>query len=439
MKAFFHSSDLDGQCSGAIVKRFYPECRLIGINYGQPFPWDDIEPNEPVFMVDFCLQPFEDMVRLANMATLVWIDHHKSAIEESVAYHVDKAIPGLRQVGLAGCELTWTYIQEFVMRDKKEKEPVPLAVTLIGAYDTWRKDIHVEEVMKDIPGYEGIYAISNLGRVFRYERPIKNQVGDTGARAASGWMSPSLSNSGYLQVCFSKDGQRESRFIHRLVAAAFVPGEDETLNEVNHIDGDKDNNRYDNLEWASRHQNEGHAFKVLHKGTSVFHGVSYNAARDRWKASVTIAGSRKFIGYFQSEKEAARAYDDFVVNGVFDASVAIPLNFKPSKRGPTITATKQRVQWETSILPFQYGMRVYDTHPNNQNFWKPFLSSYAPPSIDAVIERGVIILDYQKKQNAKYVSAAAFPVMLDGLKCIAVNRLLGNSKLFDSVWDPEPV
>lgn len=234
MKCFYHSADLDGQCSGAIVKRFYPECRLIGINYGQPFPWDDIEPNEPVFMVDFCLQPFEDMIRLANTATLVWIDHHKSAIEESVACHVDKAIPGLRQVGLAGCELTWTYIQEFVMRDKKEKDPVPLAVHLLGRYDVWD-----------------------------HTNPM--------------------------------------------------------------------------------------------------------------------------------------------------------------------------------VLPFQYGMRTYDTHPNNQDWWAPFFETgeqMPSMAIDGIIWKGEAILEYEAQSNAKYVSAAAFPVMFDGLKCIAVNRLLGNSKLFDSVWDP---
>ena len=52
MKCFYHSSDLDGHCSGAIVKARFPECEMIGINYGQPFPWGDIEEGEIVYMVD---------------------------------------------------------------------------------------------------------------------------------------------------------------------------------------------------------------------------------------------------------------------------------------------------------------------------------------------------------------------------------------------------
>ena len=63
MKCFFHSVDLDGHCSGAIVKKAYPECEMIGINYGDSFPWGVIGPGEKVVMVDFSLQPFEDIDR----------------------------------------------------------------------------------------------------------------------------------------------------------------------------------------------------------------------------------------------------------------------------------------------------------------------------------------------------------------------------------------
>jgi len=53
MKCFYHSSDLDGHCSGAIVKQEYADCEMIGIDYGNKFPWDSIEIRETVFMVDF--------------------------------------------------------------------------------------------------------------------------------------------------------------------------------------------------------------------------------------------------------------------------------------------------------------------------------------------------------------------------------------------------
>lgn len=130
MKCFFHSADLDGHCSGAIVKHFAPQCEMIGINYGKPFPWAEIESGETVFMVDFTLQPFEDMERLLNICNLVWIDHHKTAIEE--AERRGFKAPGLRRVGIGACALTW----ESFDYDNGET-PIPEAVRLLAEYDVW--------------------------------------------------------------------------------------------------------------------------------------------------------------------------------------------------------------------------------------------------------------------------------------------------------------
>ena len=81
MKCFYHSADLDGHCSAAIVKAVCPECELIGINYGDAFPWDlfveaeerksgsiilPAKEPETVYMVDFCLQPFTDVVGIVD-------------------------------------------------------------------------------------------------------------------------------------------------------------------------------------------------------------------------------------------------------------------------------------------------------------------------------------------------------------------------------------
>ena len=149
MKCFYHNADLDGHCSAAIVKTVYPECELIGINYGDSFPWDRIIPKESVFMVDFCLQPFGDMVKLQTACNLIWIDHHKSAIESFDAYMkflpTAMGIPGLRDTAFAGCELTWKYFNP-VFRNQRWwptndhtilMESMPLAVRLLGRYDVW--------------------------------------------------------------------------------------------------------------------------------------------------------------------------------------------------------------------------------------------------------------------------------------------------------------
>lgn len=128
---FYHSADLDGHCSGAIVKHFVPDAILHPINYGDAFPWEEIKPEDTVYMVDFCLQPATDMVRLFALVQeygrLLWMDHHKTALDSMEDYDV----PGIQVVGEAGCELTWKWFATL-----KGLE-MPLAVTLLGRYDVW--------------------------------------------------------------------------------------------------------------------------------------------------------------------------------------------------------------------------------------------------------------------------------------------------------------
>lgn len=129
MKCFYHSADLDGKCSGAIVAMAHPGIELIGINYGDAFPWDRIEGGETVFMVDFSLQPFDDMERLNEICHLIWIDHHKTAIDEAAKRMFSAGGGGFTEVGRAGCELTWAYCMPIV--------PLPKAVFWLGRYDVW--------------------------------------------------------------------------------------------------------------------------------------------------------------------------------------------------------------------------------------------------------------------------------------------------------------
>ena len=132
MKCFYHSADLDGHCSGAIIKREFPQCEMIGINYGQEFPWDKIEDGEAVCMVDFTLQPFEQMERLNSMCNLVWIDHHKTEVEE--ARNRGGNIQGIQRVGIGACALVWEWLQG---HECAVIEPMPEAVRLLAEYDEW--------------------------------------------------------------------------------------------------------------------------------------------------------------------------------------------------------------------------------------------------------------------------------------------------------------
>lgn len=108
----------------------------------------------------------------------------------------------------------------------------------------------MQEIWKDIKGYEGIYQVSNLGKVKslnykrgKHEKEIK-QV---------------LNSRGYLEVGLF-NGKVKTHRVHRLVAQTFIPNP-ENKDEVNHIDGNKKNNTVNNLEWNTSKENIHHAWE----------------------------------------------------------------------------------------------------------------------------------------------------------------------------------
>ena len=103
----------------------------------------------------------------------------------------------------------------------------------------------IMEEWEDIEGYEGIYQVSNLGRVksLNYNRTKKEKI-----------LKPQLHRKGYLYVVLYKEGKGRHYKIHRLVAQAFIPNP-ENKPEVNHKDEDKTNNKVENLEWTTRREN----------------------------------------------------------------------------------------------------------------------------------------------------------------------------------------
>lgn len=106
--------------------------------------------------------------------------------------------------------------------------------------------------LKDIPGFEGRYAITKDGRVWSYPKGRNNKNGM--------WLKPFFHHCGYHLVCLT-DGSvnKKTHLCHRLVAEAFIPNPD-NLPQVNHIDGDKTNNAISNLEWCDNSYNTQHAY-----------------------------------------------------------------------------------------------------------------------------------------------------------------------------------
>lgn len=129
----YHSNDLDGKCSAAIVSHALRSLiELHGMDYGDVIPWDKIR-DRSVIMVDFCFQPFDDMEKLRSLASnFVWIDHHKSSLEEAERRGFNPK--GLRSVELAACELTWNFFFKGLA--------MPVGVQFLGRYDVWKHEEH---------------------------------------------------------------------------------------------------------------------------------------------------------------------------------------------------------------------------------------------------------------------------------------------------------
>lgn len=106
------------------------------------------------------------------------------------------------------------------------------------------------EEWRPIIGYETTFAVSNLGRIKRTK--------DAGCGRAGKIRKQVPNDRGYLTVILADDKRRKSFRVNRLVAMAFIPNP-LNLPEVNHLDGDKTNNRVDNLEWSTRSRNMKHA------------------------------------------------------------------------------------------------------------------------------------------------------------------------------------
>ena len=91
---------------------------------------------------------------------------------------------------------------------------------------------------------------------------------------------------------------------------------------------------------------------------------------------------------------------------------------------------------QENVLDFQYGVRLNNTWPDNQEMWKEFLDNWCSDLyINRILDNGRTILKYQEQENEKYCKSCAFELQFEGFKAIAVNKLLTSSQLFKIIWD----
>lgn len=176
-----------------------------------------------------------------------------------------------------------------------------------------------EIVWLPIKGYEGEYEVSNLGKVRSLARVIICSDG-TARRRKGKTLKPHVASPGYCTVYLAHNGHQSAKFVHVLVANAFLPKPDYKV-EVNHKDGNKENNCVENLEWCTHKENIAHAFATgLHSIPLSAHMKTIGAKGSRVSAQrSSIAVICENDGLSFVSQNAADRYYGYYPGSVCDA------------------------------------------------------------------------------------------------------------------------
>jgi hypothetical protein len=157
----------------------------------------------------------------------------------------------------------------------------------------------MEEIFKEIPGYNGLYQASNLGRIKSLSRKVCNYRGC--------YFSKERILTQFISKNYKRVNIRSSnKMVHQLVAMAFlnhIPCGHEIV--VDHINHDKLNNKLENLQLITNREN---CSKDVKNKTSKYTGVSWNKARNKWVSQIKINGKTVPLGRYKCELVAAIVY-----------------------------------------------------------------------------------------------------------------------------------
>ena len=145
------------------------------------------------------------------------------------------------------------------------------------------------EEWRAVPGYEGLYEVSNKGNVRNVRRNTLLRLPKT--------------NKGYIRVCLCKNGKIYGKFVHRLIAQAFLPNPD-NLPQVNHLDEDKSNNCVDNLEWCDGKYNVNYGTRNIRaKETAIKNGYYTGLSKKEYMKEYREKNSEKNREYMREYRE----------------------------------------------------------------------------------------------------------------------------------------
>ncbi len=162
----------------------------------------------------------------------------------------------------------------------------------------------MEEIWVPALGFESTHEVSNLGKIRNISK-YNNRI-----------ITQRKTNDGYFYVEICVNYKRGTKKVHRIVAESFHGMQ---INKcVNHIDGNKENNYINNLEWVSTRENMAHR-SLMKKKTSKYTNITWDKKKLKWRAQVYIDGKQIYIGLYENEDEAYQKlclflYDKGIIN-----------------------------------------------------------------------------------------------------------------------------
>lgn len=158
----------------------------------------------------------------------------------------------------------------------------------------------MEEIWKDVPDYEGLYQVSNFGRVKSFKR---NKIII---------LKLTVYKNGYVCVSLTKNGLSLKRYVHQLVAMAFLGHKRCGLQlVVDHINDNKIDNRLENLQIVTQRYN---SYKTQGKYSSKLKGVYFRKDCNKWQCQIEINKKNTYLGLFENEYDAHLAYQNALKN-----------------------------------------------------------------------------------------------------------------------------
>lgn len=160
--------------------------------------------------------------------------------------------------------------------------------------------------MKQIKNFEGLYSITKEGKVFSHK----------GNKFLTPFLESRKGAKTYYKVTLCNNSVNKTVSLHRIIAEHFVPNP-QNKKFVDHINRDKTDNKLENLRWVSMVENNRNKSKTVWGKTklpqSTYKGVHWDNVKSKWVVrTVDKLGVNKNLGRFDDEKEAAKAYNDYI-------------------------------------------------------------------------------------------------------------------------------